>query len=203
VIGPPRVKPIDGVSVSRNAGLSSRRVRVARDADHVAELTTDSCAQPGRALDLLAENALSEVRTASASTETERALYEVFEEHFGVVPHIDDDFFSPGLDRIPATSMVSKARRRGLALSPRTMMTDSTIRALAAIDASAGPDTDVESADYGEVKPFPMVSWLCERGNYRRFTHNVLLRPPSDVDRASIATMCSYSSMGTTLCRRP
>ncbi len=148
----------------------------------------------GRALDLLAENTLSEVTADGAalpSTETERALCEVFGEHFGgVVPHIDDDFFSLGLDSIIAISMVSKARRRGLTLSPRMMLTNPTIRALAAtIDASADPDTDVESADYGEVKPLPMVSWLCERGNYRRFTHNVLLRLPSDVDRASIATM--------------
>ena len=94
-----------------------------------------------------------------ASTESERALYEVLEEHFGVVPHIDDDFFSLGLDSILAISMVSEARRRGLALRPRMMMTSTTIRMLAAaIDASAGPDTDVESADYGDVTPLPMVS---------------------------------------------
>jgi mycobactin peptide synthetase MbtF len=152
----------------------------------------------GRALDLLAENALSAVTVggaASASTETERALCGVFEEHFGgVVPHIDDDFFSLGLDSILAISVVSKARRRGLTLSPRMILTNPTIRALAvAIDAAADSHADVESADYGEiygeVKPLPMVSWLCERGNYRRFTHNVLLRLPSDVDRASIAMM--------------
>ena len=81
----------------------------------------------GHALDRLAENALSSVTGAgavSASTDTERVLCELFEEQFnGVVPHIDDDFFSFGLDSIVAISLVHKARRRGLALSPRMVFT--------------------------------------------------------------------------------
>ena len=79
---------------------------------------------------------------ASASTDTERSLCEVFAEQFnGVVPHLDDDFFSFGLDSIVAISLVHKARRRGLTLSPRMVFTAATIRQLAAaIDGAAGSD---------------------------------------------------------------
>ncbi|MGB9227925.1 amino acid adenylation domain-containing protein, partial [Mycobacterium sp.] len=145
----------------------------------------------GHVLDGVAENALSSVTgegAASASTDTERVLCELFEEQFnGVAPHIDDDFFSLGLDSIVAISLVHKARRRGIAVSPRMVFTAATIRQLAAtIDAAAGSARLVESAEYGEVLPLPMVSWLYEYGNYRRFTHTVLLRLPSEIDRPAI-----------------
>ena len=122
------------------------------------------------------------------STKTERALCELFAEQFnGVVLQIDDDFFSFGLDSIVAISIVHKARRRGLALSPRMIFTTPTIRELAAaIDAGTGSHTSVENAEYGEVLPLPIVSWVNEYGNYRRFTNSVLLRMPLDVDRSSI-----------------
>jgi mycobactin peptide synthetase MbtF len=145
----------------------------------------------GHALDRLAEEALSSVAAGgSASTDTERALCEVFQEQFnGVVPHIDDDFFSLGLDSIVAISLVHKARRRGLAVSPRMVFTASTIRQLAAAIDVAGADPAVESAEFGEVLPLPMVSWLYEYGNYRRFTNTVLLRLPAAIDCSSIELM--------------
>ena len=44
----------------------------------------------------------------------------------------------------------------------------------------------MESAEYGEVPPLPMVSWLYEYGNYRRFTNTVLLGcPPTSTVRQS------------------
>ena len=142
------------------------------------------------ALDRLAENALSQVTaggTASASTATERSLCAIFGEQFnGVAPHVDDDFFSLGLDSIVAIALVHKARRCGLNLSPRMVFSAPTIRQLAAAIDAAGSDVAVENAEYGEVLPLPIVSWLYEHGNYRRFTNSVLLRLPSDVDRSSI-----------------
>jgi mycobactin peptide synthetase MbtF len=147
------------------------------------------------ALDAMAEDALALVTgngAASASTATERALCGVFGEHFnGAVPHVEDDFFSLGLDSIVAISLVSTARRCGLPLSPRMLWTAPTIRTLAtAIDAAAaGTDAEIEGDRFGEVLPLPMASWLCEYGNFRRFTHNFLLRLPPDVDRESIETV--------------
>lgn len=146
----------------------------------------------GHELDRLASSALCAVGgEPAASTETERTLCELFAEQFnGVVPHIDDDFFTFGLDSIVAISLVHKARRRGLTLSPRMVFAAPTIRQLAAaIDAAVDSAAGVAVAEYGEVLPLPMVSWLYEHGNFRRFTHTVLLRLPSDIDRPAIELM--------------
>lgn len=145
-----------------------------------------------RMLDRLAENALAQVtKGAAPATGTQRALCEVFGEQFnGVVPHIDDDLFSLGLDSIVAISLVHKARRRGLGLGPRMFFTAPTIRQLAAVvEAASDLDAVVQSAEYGEVAPLPMVSWLYEYGNYRRFANTVLLRLPSDIERPAIELM--------------
>lgn len=146
----------------------------------------------GHALDRLAAGALSAAAgEALASNETERVLCELFEEQFnGVVPHLDDDFFTFGLDSIVAISLVHKARRRGLTLSPRMVFSAATIRQLAAaVDEGRESDAGVAIAEYGEVPPLPMVSWLYQHGNFRRFTHTVLLRLPSDIDRSAIELM--------------
>lgn len=146
------------------------------------------------ALDRLAESALSRATrggAVSAATETERLLCELIDEQFnGHVPDLDDDLFQFGLDSIVAISLVHKAQRRGLMLSPRMVFAAPTIRRLAAaIDAGVGSRADVSDAEYGEVLPLPMVSWLYEHGNYRRFTHTVLLRLPRGIDRPSIELM--------------
>ena len=102
-------------------------------------------------------------------------------------PHVDDDFFSLGLDSIVAISIVSTARRRGHRVESTNDVDEHRRFATlaAAIDAAAGfRHAAVENAEYGEVLPLPMVSWLCEFGNYRRFTHNFLLRLPPGIDRA-------------------
>ncbi|OBA93704.1 non-ribosomal peptide synthetase [Mycobacteriaceae bacterium 1482268.1] len=144
-------------------------------------------------IDRLAGAALSAVSAngaASASTDTERALCELFGAQFGPVPHVDDDIFALGMDSIVAISIVGQARRRGLRLSPRMILAENTIRGLAAaIDSGWDSDSDVDGTDVGEVPPLPMVSWLCEHGRYRRFTHNFLLRLPADIDRDSIETV--------------
>ncbi len=145
-----------------------------------------------RALDALAENApTGGTGGASASTDTERALCELFGELFtGAGPGVDDDFYSFGLDSIVAISLVHRARRRGLAVSPRMVFAAATIRQLAAaIDAAVDPEAAGTHAEFGEVLPLPMVSWLYEYGNFRRFAHTVLVRLPSEIDRASIETM--------------
>lgn len=146
----------------------------------------------GHALDRLAAGALSAVAgEAVASNDTERVLCELFEEQFsGVVPHLDDDFFTFGMDSIVAISLVHKARRRGLTLSPRMVFSAATIRQLAAaVDEAVESDAGVATAEYGEVPPLPMVSWLYQHGSFRRFTHTVLLRLPSAIDGSAIERM--------------
>ncbi|AXN45693.1 Surfactin synthase subunit 2 [Mycobacterium marinum] len=147
----------------------------------------------GHALDRLAEDALTSVSggtAVSASTDTERVLCELFEEQLNAIPHIDDDLFLFGMDSIVAISLVHKARRQGLRVDPRMVLTATTIRQLgAAIDAAVDSQDAPADADCGAVRPLPMVSWLYEYGNYRRFTHTVLLRVPSGIDRSSIELM--------------
>ncbi|OBI98030.1 non-ribosomal peptide synthetase [Mycobacterium asiaticum] len=144
----------------------------------------------GAALDRLAHDALTAVTAggAAASTDTERALCEIFAEQFsGVMPHIDDDFFSLGLDSISAISVVHKAQRRDIPLTPRMVLSCPTIRQLAAaVDAWSDADGFAAVADYGEVLPLPIVSWVNEFGNYRRFTNTILMRVPAGIERPVI-----------------
>ncbi|MEV0684008.1 amino acid adenylation domain-containing protein [Nocardia sp. NPDC050378] len=142
----------------------------------------------GHALNELAGQALSSADSnAAAETPTEIALSEVFAELFdGRAPGIDADFYELGVDSIVAISLVNKARRRGLALNPRMVLACPTIRELAAAvdDAPAAAQAGADS--YGVVPPLPVVSWMYEYGNYRRFTQTALLRLPAGIDRAGL-----------------
>ncbi|MFC4377402.1 amino acid adenylation domain-containing protein [Nocardia halotolerans] len=143
------------------------------------------------ALNQLAEQALSSAdNNAAAETPTEVALSEVFAELFdGRAPGIDADFYELGVDSIVAISLVNKARRRGIALNPRMVLACPTIRELAAAVDDAPVAADRSGADaYGEVAPLPVVSWMYEYGNYRRFTQAALLRLPSGIDRAALTS---------------
>ncbi|MBW0273147.1 non-ribosomal peptide synthetase [Nocardia sp. MH4] len=143
----------------------------------------------GHALHELAERTLSAADgNAAAETPTEIALSEVFAELFdGRAPGVDADFYELGVDSIVAISLVNKARRRGIALNPRMVLACPTIRELAAA-ADDGPAVAAQSgADaYGVVPPLPVVSWMYEYGNYRRFTQSALLRLPAEIDRAGL-----------------
>ncbi|WP_040774272.1 non-ribosomal peptide synthetase [Nocardia pneumoniae] len=149
----------------------------------------------GHALAGLAEQALSggasDAGHATASTGTERALCEVLAELFaGKAPGIDEDFFALGVDSIVAIALVNKARRRGITVSPRMVLATPTIRDLAAaIDAAAITAPAGREADYGEVLPLPVVSWMYEYGNYRRFTQTALLRLPAGITRVAIESV--------------
>ncbi|MFC6009728.1 amino acid adenylation domain-containing protein [Nocardia lasii] len=141
------------------------------------------------ALTELAEQALSSADSnAAAETPTEIALSELFAELFdGRAPGIDADFYELGVDSIVAISLVNKARRRGLALNPRMVLACPTIRELAAaVDDAPAPAAQSGADAYGLVPPLPVVSWMYEYGNYRRFTQAALLRLPTGIDRAAL-----------------
>ncbi|WP_454198425.1 amino acid adenylation domain-containing protein [Nocardia sp. Marseille-Q1738] len=125
---------------------------------------------------------------AAASTETERILSAVLAEVFdGRVPGVDDDFFALGMDSIVAISLVNKARRHGLAITPRMVLAAPTIRDLAAaIDRPVAATVSDSDDDYGEVPPLPIVAWMYEHGNYRRFTQSMLLTLPEEISRADL-----------------
>ncbi|MEV6323069.1 amino acid adenylation domain-containing protein [Nocardia sp. NPDC051787] len=148
----------------------------------------------GHELSRLAEGALSPgsgsdpTQAATPETPTERALCEVFAQLFdGKAPNVEEDLATRGIDSIVAISLVNKARRRGLPLNPRMVLSTPTIRELAAaIDTATVTGSAADSGAYGAVLPLPIVSWMYEYGRYRRFTQTALLRIPAAITAADL-----------------
>ncbi|MEU3010807.1 amino acid adenylation domain-containing protein [Nocardia asteroides] len=165
----------------------------------------------GHALAELATQALSAAENnAAAETPTEIALSEVFAELFdGRAPGVDADFYELGVDSIVAISLVNKARRRGIALNPRMVLACPTIRELAAaVDDGPAVAAAAGAEAYGVVPPLPVVSWMYEYGNYRRFTQSALLRLPAGIDRAGLeatlqALLDAHDTLRATLTDTP
>ncbi|WP_067833513.1 non-ribosomal peptide synthetase [Nocardia lijiangensis] len=138
-----------------------------------------------RQLEALANAALDSAAASTAPTsDTERALCAtVAELTGGAEPGIDDHLVELGLDSIVAISLVNALRRKGIATSPRAVLTAGSIRELAAaIDAGAGAEQTGAVAEYGSVGQVPILSWMHEHGNYRRLALNTLLELPADID---------------------
>ncbi|GJF13678.1 non-ribosomal peptide synthetase [Mycolicibacterium cyprinidarum] len=127
--------------------------------------------------------------SAAPQTPTEAMLVELLAEvlddaSVGEGVGVAADFLEMGLDSIVALTVVQAARRRGIEMRARLMLDCNNIRELAAaIDAG---DRDhapapLNAQRYGAVAPAPIVSWMYERGNFRRFTQNVLVALPSGI----------------------
>jgi mycobactin peptide synthetase MbtF len=131
----------------------------------------------------------SAAEAASAGTEpetaTELALAQLVSEVLRQ-PQVDvaADFIELGLDSIAALSVVQAARNRGIPLRARLILECSSIRELAdAVDTSvtengSTPD-DVDR--YGEIIPAPIVSWMYEHGNFRRFSQMLIIALPAEI----------------------
>ncbi|MGV0835202.1 amino acid adenylation domain-containing protein [Mycolicibacterium thermoresistibile] len=122
---------------------------------------------------------------SAPETATETALAELLGEVLEISQvDVTADLLQLGLDSIAGLSLVQAARRRGIEMRARLMLECSTIRELAAaIDGgAAGPAPAAVEADrYGDVAEVPIVSWLYECGDFRRFTQNMLIQLPVDV----------------------
>jgi len=122
-------------------------------------------------------------------TPTEAMLAELLADVLGAaggVPgdvDVTADLVPLGLDSIAALSLVHAARRRGIAMPARLMLQCTSIRELAAaLDDTDGARTCADDPDrYGEVAPLPIVTWMYDAGNFRRFTQNVLVALPPDL----------------------
>ncbi|WP_443742837.1 amino acid adenylation domain-containing protein, partial [Streptomyces oryzae] len=126
----------------------------------------------------------------------ERTLCGLFAELLGgesvdaVAP--DDDFFSLGGDSIIAIQFVSRARRAGLALTPRDVFRHRTAQALAAraadLAVSAAED-GTTGDDSGPLHPTPIMHALRETGGpVAGFHQSVLLQVPPCLDERHLAT---------------
>ncbi|WP_415640965.1 amino acid adenylation domain-containing protein, partial [Skermania piniformis] len=95
----------------------------------------------------------------------------------------DDDFFAIGGDSILAIGIIAAARRRGLSLRARDILTGRTPAALAraATPLVSRIDADTQVAT-GDVPATPILSWLDEVGNAMRgFYQSISVRVPAEL----------------------
>ncbi|TSE01431.1 amino acid adenylation domain-containing protein [Skermania sp. ID1734] len=150
------------------------------------------------ALRELARAAMAEAgeRGAQPRTELERQLCSVVAEAVAQTPDavptigIDDDFFDLGMDSIVAISLVDRARRLGIAITPRVVLLHPSVRDLAAAVTSPAPAVQPPAVDdTGELWPLPVLRWMLEAREYRRFTQSAFVTVPRTAERADIEAL--------------
>ncbi|MFL5000740.1 MAG: amino acid adenylation domain-containing protein, partial [Xanthobacteraceae bacterium] len=117
-------------------------------------------------------------------TPQEEVLCRLFAEILGVERvGIDDNFFALGGDSIVSIQLVSRARKAGLVITPRSVFQHQTVAALAGIatsveeTASALPDIAV-----GSLPLTPIMRWQLTRGSSERFSQAMLLQVPARLE---------------------
>lgn len=124
------------------------------------------------------------------ATDTEHAVAAAIADMLGTAPGVTDDLFDYGLDSIVAMAVVNALRNQGHRISARDMLAHSTIRdAAAAVDRAAAIEAVVAAREYGAVDPLPVVEWMYEYGNYRRFTQTALLALPATVSDEELVSV--------------
>jgi amino acid adenylation domain-containing protein/non-ribosomal peptide synthase protein (TIGR01720 family) len=132
-------------------------------------------------------------------TDTERVLAGVWAEVLGVpAVGIEDNFFELGGDSILSIQVVSRARRQGLALTPRDLFAHQTVAALAVAAGSAAVTVADQGPVTGAVALTPIQHWFFsgDFGDPAEFTQSVRVErhEPFDVDalRAALATLVEH-----------
>ncbi|WP_181809376.1 amino acid adenylation domain-containing protein, partial [Streptomyces shenzhenensis] len=122
------------------------------------------------------------VQGRAAASERERTLCALFAEVLGVEQvGPEDGFFTLGGDSIQSIQLVARARRAGLALTPRDVFTCRTPAALALrVQEAAEPQDQPADAGVGSFAPTPIMHWLREHEKDRSagFNQSMLVRTP-------------------------
>jgi amino acid adenylation domain-containing protein len=102
---------------------------------------------------------------AAPATPAEQVLAAVWSEVLGV-PRVgrDDNFFALGGDSILSLQVVSRARRRGLTLSPRQVFLHQSLRELANVAVMATGAGSETAAAVGQVPLTPIQHWFFSLG---------------------------------------
>ncbi|WP_040704264.1 non-ribosomal peptide synthetase, partial [Nocardia takedensis] len=138
----------------------------------------------------------TEVVFRAARTPVEQTIAEVFAEVLGVERvGVDDSFFALGGDSIVSIQLVSRAKARGVAFTPRHVFEQRTVAGLAAVAetadsaAAAAPAlAEPEGGGVGSMPLTPVVRFMAERpGSFGRFNQTLALELPLGIDRAGIA----------------
>ena len=116
---------------------------------------------------------------------------------------VEDNFFELGGDSIVSIQLVSRARRAGLSITPRTVFQHQTVAALAAVagaavePGSALAEVDLARLAIGGLPATPIMRWLKERGGpFDRFSQAMLLRVPAGLSeehlRAAVGALLDH-----------
>jgi len=95
---------------------------------------------------------------------------------------VTDDFFNLGGDSISSIVLVNRARREGLALTPRAVFGHRTVARLARVARSVG-STEPEDPDHelGRVVSTPVFGWLYEHGDViDAYNQSMLMQVPAE-----------------------
>ncbi|WP_103352219.1 non-ribosomal peptide synthetase [Amycolatopsis sp. CA-128772] len=132
-------------------------------------------------------------------TETERVLAGVWAGVLGVPGvGVEDNFFELGGDSILSIQVVSRARRHGLALTPRDLFAHQTVAALAVAAGSAAVTVAEQGPVTGYAALTPIQHWFFagDFGDPAGFTQSVRIErdEPYDVERlrAALATLTGH-----------
>ncbi|MFC9557915.1 amino acid adenylation domain-containing protein, partial [Rhodococcus sp. NPDC056960] len=129
----------------------------------------------------------------SPQTETEEILVRVFAEVLGLEQvGIDDGFFDLGGDSIRSIQLVSRAKARGVLVTPRDVFEHRTVASLSEV-AVLNRDSDqvvLEELSGGGVGSMPLTPigrfLLARGGGFRRFAQSMFLELPDGIDRAGL-----------------
>ncbi|MBE1558005.1 non-ribosomal peptide synthetase [Nonomuraea africana] len=120
---------------------------------------------------------------AAPTTTAERTLARLFAEVLGLDSvGVHDSFFELGGDSIVAIQLVNRARREGLAITPREVFLHRTVAALAR-DRAETPAAPVHDPGVGVATETPIIAALRERGGpIDGFHQSVVVRLPGELD---------------------
>ncbi|WP_229579421.1 non-ribosomal peptide synthetase [Rhodococcus rhodochrous] len=124
--------------------------------------------------------------------EIEQIVADVFADVLGADKiGADDDFFALGGDSIVSIQLVSRAKARGVAFTPRDVFERRTVAGLAEVatrvEREAGRPAELPGGGVGELPPTPVMREVLDRTEHvERLVQAVAVTLPGDVDRARL-----------------
>ncbi|WP_194819698.1 non-ribosomal peptide synthetase [Nocardia sp. XZ_19_385] len=132
---------------------------------------------------------------AAASRAPEGALETRIAELFAQVLGVDrigaeDSFFAAGGDSILSIQLVSRARAAGIVFTPQDVFEQRTVAGLARV-AVAGTEAvpalaELPGGGVGDIPLTPVLAAYLEHGSSDRFTQQMVLELPADIDRKAL-----------------
>ncbi|WP_285413012.1 condensation domain-containing protein, partial [Variovorax sp. efr-133-TYG-130] len=100
---------------------------------------------------------------------------------------IDDNFFDLGGDSISSIQLVSRARKAGLLITPRSIFQHQNVAALATVAVALCTQDTPEDVATGTLPLMPIAHWLLDGGGaMAQFNQSMLLQVPSGLQQAHL-----------------